>query len=92
MEFEICGWEWGLLREIICVNGNGVCILYMIYKWCLHNTFWYISYELVESSQSNFEFMPEDIKSKQRCKEYLTKSKNIIKFKNIIANDIYYIE
>ena len=45
-----------------------------------------------EGKLKNFKFTPEDIKNKERCRDSLVKANNIIKFKNIIKKDIYYIE
>lgn len=45
-----------------------------------------------EGKLKNFKFTPEEIKDKEIGKESLIKANNIIKFKNIINKDIYYIE
>lgn len=45
-----------------------------------------------EGKLKNFKFTPEDIKDKEICRQSLVKAKDIIKFKNIINKDIYYIE
>lgn len=45
-----------------------------------------------EGKLKNFKFTPEEIKDKEKCKNSLARFNNIVKFKNIINKDIYYIE